>query len=83
MSAAAIEPEAPEIDTLEDLHQRLGEVPLSRIRWRPYPGTAREGDVLAALKGPRKRICELVDGVLGQAPSSRACVISSFLETWV
>ena len=30
----------------------------------PLPGMATEADVLAGLEGPRKRICELIDGVL-------------------
>jgi Uma2 family endonuclease len=58
----------PEIDTLADLLDRLGNVPPERIRFRPYPGTATEADVLAALDAPRKRICELVDGVLVEKP---------------
>lgn len=51
-------------DTLADLIHQLGDIPAERIRFHPYPGTAREKDVLAALEAPRKRICELIDGVL-------------------
>jgi Uma2 family endonuclease len=51
-------------DTLAELIEQLGDIPLHRIRMKPPPGTATEKDVLAALKGPRKRLCELVDGVL-------------------
>jgi Uma2 family endonuclease len=47
-----------------ELLERLGRVPPERIRLRPLPGTATEEDVLAALEAPRKRICELMDGVL-------------------
>ncbi|MBI1899585.1 MAG: hypothetical protein HYS13_00545, partial [Planctomycetia bacterium] len=36
------------IETLADLLDRLGNVPLERIRFRPAPGTATEADVLAA-----------------------------------
>lgn len=61
MSAAV---SSPDIDTLADLLDRLGNVPLNRIRFRPYPGTATEADVLKALAAPRKRLCELVEGVL-------------------
>jgi Uma2 family endonuclease len=51
-------------DNLADLLERLGNVPLERIPLKPPPGTATEADVLAALEAPRKRICELIDGVL-------------------
>jgi len=46
--------------TFADLHKRLGEVPLDRIRATPAPGTATEADLLVA----GKPICELIDGVL-------------------
>src|SRR5262249_13338219 len=46
------------------LLERLGGIPLERIRTRPAPGTATEEDVLAAAEGARKRVCELVEGVL-------------------
>src|ERR1700730_10017056 len=58
--AVAIEPE----DNLAELLEKLGNVPVERIRMRPPPGTATEKDVLRALEAPRKRICELIDGVL-------------------
>lgn len=51
-------------DSLADLVQRLGGIPLDRIRLRPPPGTATEADVIAAMEAPRKRLCELIDGVL-------------------
>ena len=57
----------PAIETLADLHRRLGEVPLCRIRMHPAPGTATEADVLMRPNG-EKRICELVDGVLVEKP---------------
>jgi Uma2 family endonuclease len=44
--------------------EQLGGVPLERIRMDPPPGTATEKDVLAAERQPRKRLCELIDGVL-------------------
>jgi len=52
------------LETLADLVERLGGIPLERIRFHPPPGTATEQDVLEALEAPRKRICELVDGTL-------------------
>ena len=48
------------IETFADLHRRLGEVPLDRIRMKPAPGTATEEDLLRA----PKPTCELIDGVL-------------------
>jgi Uma2 family endonuclease len=54
----------PPIETLADLLDRLGGIPLERIRFRPYPGTATEADVLTALEASRKRLCELIEGVL-------------------
>jgi Uma2 family endonuclease len=51
-------------DTVADLLERLGGIPASRVLLTPTPGTATEADVLAALEEPRKRVCELIDGVL-------------------
>jgi len=56
------------VETLADLVKRLGGVPLDRILLHPAPGTATEEDLIAALEAPRKRICELVDGVLVEKP---------------
>ena len=50
--------------TFADLHKRLGEVPLERIRATPAPGTATEANLLVA----GKPICELIDGVLVEKP---------------
>jgi Uma2 family endonuclease len=61
-------PPAATIETLADLKDRLGDIPLWRIRYHPPPGTATEADVIAALEAPRKRICELIDGVLVEKP---------------
>jgi Uma2 family endonuclease len=51
------------MDTLADLVEQLGDIPLARIRVRPPPGTATEQDVLDLYRR-EKRLCELVDGVL-------------------
>ena len=42
---------------------RLGEIPLSRILARPAPGTATEADLIQ-VNDSKRRLCELVDGVL-------------------
>ena len=55
------------IRTLADLLDRLGRVPLDRIRFHPPPGTATERDVLE-IAAREDRLCELVDGVLVEKP---------------
>src|SRR5262245_10097052 len=57
-------PTSPVGETLADLVQRLGGVPLERIRYRPAPGPATEADLLRS--NVEKRLCELVEGVLVQ-----------------
>lgn len=51
-------------DTFDQLHARIGSVPLSRIRTNPAPGTATEQHVIEGRDGPHKHLFELVDGVL-------------------
>ncbi len=62
MATAVTTKDAPE--TLAELLHRLGDIPLERIRLRPYPGTATVKDVAEALEAVDKRLYELVDGVL-------------------
>ncbi len=57
---AAISP--PE--TFAELWERLGNVPLNRIRMFPPPGTATVEDVERLCNREPKCLCELVDGVL-------------------
>lgn len=52
------------LETLADLMERLGNVPLNRIRLHPFPGTATIEDVLRLCDREPKHLCELVDGVL-------------------
>jgi Uma2 family endonuclease len=75
------------IDTLADLLDRLGGIPLNRVRMRPAPGTATEADVLAA-NAHEDLLCELVDGVLvekgmGFRQSLLACVFVEILRGFV
>src|SRR5262249_4030282 len=56
-------PATPTFESLSDLWDSLGRVPLERIRMRPPPGTATEQDVIAA-ESRDDRLCELVDGTL-------------------
>lgn len=51
-------------NTLAELMEQLGGVPLERIRTQPPLGRATEKDALASREGPERRLCELVDGVL-------------------
>jgi len=85
MTVATIAP--PDIETLADLLHRLGNIPLERIRFRPYPGTATEQDVLEA-EARTGRLCELVDGVLvekavGYYECRLAVVLGYFLESYL
>ena len=75
------------IQTLADLLERLGDIPLQRVRFRPPPGTATESDVLEA-EGRDNRLCELVDGTLvekgmGYQESLIALAIGSLLREFV
>ena len=60
MIATELEP----LETLADLMEQLGNVPLERIRLHPFPGTATVEDVLRLCDREPKRLCELIDGVL-------------------
>jgi Uma2 family endonuclease len=76
------------IETIADLLDRLGGVPPERIRFHPYPGTATEADVLAAMERVDKRLCELVEGVLvekaiGYRESGLAVFLAMMLNTFV
>lgn len=54
---------SPPIKTLADLLERLGGIPLDRIRFRPSIGGATVQDVID-IQRKEGRLCELVDGVL-------------------
>lgn len=46
----------------------LGDIPLERIIFDPWPGTATEADLLLSVK-QNKRLCELIDGTLVEKPA--------------
>jgi Uma2 family endonuclease len=76
-----------EPQTLADLWERLGRVPLERIRLHPAPGTATEDDVVR-IDEHENRLCELVDGTLVEKPmgaeeSNVAWVIGSFIFAYL
>jgi Uma2 family endonuclease len=54
----------PVFDNFAELMEQLGDIPPERILMQPPPGTATEKHVLAAEEAHRKRLCELIDGVL-------------------
>ena len=54
---------SPPIRTLADLLDRLGGVPLDRIRFHPWPGSATLQDVID-VEQREDILCELVEGVL-------------------
>jgi Uma2 family endonuclease len=75
------------IHTLADLVERLGGIPLDRIRFHPAPGTATEQDVID-LDAHEDRLCELVDGVLVEKPkglreSLLACALIEVLGPFI
>jgi Uma2 family endonuclease len=77
----------PAIKTLADLLHRLGDVPLDRIRFHPFPGTATVQDVLA-IQQREGKLCELVEGVLLEKPggyneSSLAGFLAGLLNAFV
>lgn len=57
----------PVIKNLAELLDRLGGVPLDRVRFNPPPGTATVEDVIK-IETHEDRLCELVDGVLVEKP---------------
>jgi Uma2 family endonuclease len=66
MSRATIAPPEPP-QTVADLWERLGRVPLERIRLDPALGTATEDDLIR-INEKEGRLYELVDGTLVEKP---------------
>lgn len=78
---------SPPIETLADLLNRLGGVPLERIRFRPSPGTATVRDVID-IQQREGKLYELVEGVLlekamGFVQSALACFMIEILRAFV
>jgi Uma2 family endonuclease len=76
---------SPPIRTFADLLQRLGDVPLDRLRFRPFPATVAD---VVAIQEREGRLCELVEGVLlektvGYRESRLAIVLASLLDEFV
>jgi Uma2 family endonuclease len=58
----------PPARTVADLVRELGDIPANRILLHPAPGTATEADLLRAIDGDNKVLCELVNGTLVEKP---------------
>jgi Uma2 family endonuclease len=74
-------------ENLQDLVERLGNIPLSRVLLDPPPGCATEADVIKAERAQNK-LCELVDGVLvekgmGYGESLLAAAVIEALRRYV
>jgi Uma2 family endonuclease len=75
------------VATVGELLRRLGNVPAWRVRWRPFPGTATEKDVIRILD-KENRPCELVEGtlvekVMGYGEAEIAGLLITFLNNFV
>src|SRR5262245_201413 len=87
-ATVTIEPSLkPKAQTLQDLVDRLGGIPLFRIRLEAPIGRATEEDVIKVRRETR-RLCELVDGILvekgmGFRESLLAGVILAMLRDFV
>ncbi len=84
---ASVPTMSPGIQTLADLQDRLGGIPLKRIRFHPSPGTATIQDVLETHRR-EGRLCELVEGVLvekamGYTESGLAVFLLGVLNAFV
>jgi Uma2 family endonuclease len=65
--------------TVADLIASLGDVPMSRVRLDPSPGTATEADLLR-LTAKEDRLYELVDGTLVEKPMGwKEALLASWL----
>jgi Uma2 family endonuclease len=65
----------PIYDNMAEFVHGLGDIPLSRILFDPWPGTATERDLLEFVERD-KRLVELVDGTLVEKPMGN-------YESWI
>src|SRR4051812_34650677 len=65
----AAQPPAPpgRFRTAADWLHDLGDVPLERILFTPWPGTATEADLLQRVEA-EQHLCELINGTLVEKP---------------
>ena len=70
----------PRFDNGAEWLNALGGVPLDRVIFDPWPGTATEADLIRLVDGEPKRLCELVDGTLVEkAMSVTASYVAALL----
>ena len=79
--------DSPVVWTAVDLVERLGAIPLDRVRTTPSPGSATERDVIE-IHDQENRLCELLDGTLlektmGSFESYLALYLGHLLTTFV
>jgi len=72
---------------MQELLDCLGNIPASRVRMQPHPGTATERDVVF-VNDHGNRTCELIDGILvekgiGFGESVVAAILIALLEPFV
>lgn len=77
----------PKFDNGQEWHHELGDIPLSRVVFDPWPGTATEGDLLVFVERD-KRLVELIDGTLVEKPvgfdeSYIALLISTAINNFI
>jgi Uma2 family endonuclease len=77
----------PGVWTAVDLVDRLGAIPLDRVRTNPPPGSATERDVIE-IHDRENRLCELLDGTLlektvGNYESNLAAILIQMLGEFV
>ncbi len=73
-----------ELDTAQDLLDRLGGIPARRVFLDPRPGTATIRDVIRHIDGEDKRLIELVDGTLVEkALGAREAFLGSLISHWI
>jgi Uma2 family endonuclease len=86
-TTATIPTKARRFDNAAEWHRALGDVPLERIIFDPWPGTATEADLLRFVERDN-RLCELIDGTLvekpvGWAEAIIAANLIAFLNSYV
>lgn len=74
------ESEVGTAETIADLLHQLGDIDPSRVMAHPAPGTATEEHVIAYEAARRKRLCELIDGVLVE---KGMCYTETILAIWL
>jgi Uma2 family endonuclease len=70
---------APKFHNGDEFLHSIGDVPMSRVIFNPWPGTATEQDLLQFVEQD-KRLCELIDGTLVEKPMG---MYESLIASWL